>query len=119
LDGARAGAGAVSAVSIQGMGFAVVFAYEVDEGSAAAFEAAYGPDGEWARFFRRGEGYAGTELWRPAPEHPGRYLVVDRWRTARAYDEFLGEHREEYLRRSAGAERLYRSETMVGHFDAP
>jgi heme-degrading monooxygenase HmoA len=100
------------------MEFVAVFAYEVDEGSAGAFEAAYGPDGRWARFFRSAEDYVGTELWRPAPENPGRYLVIDRWRSAKAYQSFLDAHEEEYFRRGRGAERLYRSETAVGRFEA-
>jgi hypothetical protein len=41
--------------------FLAVFVYEVDSATVPAFEAAYGPDGEWARFFAHGDGYAGTE----------------------------------------------------------
>ena len=39
---------------------AIVFSYEVRD--AAEFERVYGPDGEWAQFFRDGTGYIGTEL---------------------------------------------------------
>jgi heme-degrading monooxygenase HmoA len=106
------------AVFICVMQFVAVFAYEVDEGSTAAFEAAYGPSGEWARFFGQGTGYVGTELWRPAAESPGRYLVIDRWRSASAYESFLVEHEAAYRRRSEGAERLYRAESVVGRFAA-
>jgi heme-degrading monooxygenase HmoA len=71
---------------------ALVFSYEVRD--PAQFEAAYGPEGEWARFFAGARGYVGTELLRDV-ETPGRYLVVDRWDFADAYNAFAGEHREE------------------------
>ena len=59
---------------------ALVFSYEVSD--AAEFERVYGPEGDWAEFFRGGRGYIGTELLRDV-EHPGRYLVIDRWESAR------------------------------------
>ena len=58
----------------------------------------YGPDGEWAQFFRPGRGYIGTELLRDI-ELPSRYLVIDRWESAEAYNAFAAEHREQYMRR--------------------
>jgi hypothetical protein len=36
--------------------FVAVFLYEVEPATGAEFEAAYGSDGEWARFFERGDG---------------------------------------------------------------
>jgi heme-degrading monooxygenase HmoA len=98
--------------------FAAVFAYEVDAARAGAFEAAYGPDGDWARFFRDGEGYLGTDLWRAAEEDPRRYLLVDRWRSAADYGAFLAANEEEYRRRGREAEALYRSETALGRYEA-
>jgi heme-degrading monooxygenase HmoA len=94
-----------------------VFAYEVDAAATAAFEAVYAPDGEWARFFAGAGGYVGTELWRATGE-AGRYLLVDRWRSADDYAAFLAAHDTEYRRRSAAAEALYRSETALGRFAA-
>ena len=76
---------------------ALVFRYEVRD--PEEFERVYGPDGEWAQFFRRGVGYIGTELLRDV-EEPERYLVIDRWESAEAYNAFLAEHQAEYLRRS-------------------
>ena len=64
----------------------------------ADFERAYGPEGEWAQFFRAGPGYVGTELLRDA-ELSGRYLVVDRWESRDAYNAFVESHRDEYMRR--------------------
>lgn len=97
--------------------FAAVFAYEVDPAEAGAFEAVYGAGGEWARFFRGGEGYLGTELLRADGPDGLRYLVIDRWRSAADYERFLAAHEDEYARRSRATERRYRSETVLGRFE--
>ena len=39
---------------------ALVFRYEVRD--PARSSEVYGPEGEWAQFFRSGDGYIGTEL---------------------------------------------------------
>jgi heme-degrading monooxygenase HmoA len=94
---------------------ALVFSYEVRD--AEAFERAYGPDGDWAGFFRQGRGYVGTELLRDV-ETPGRYLVVDRWETAEAYNAFAAEHREEYVRRVDDTRFQYDQELRFGTFES-
>ena len=99
-----------------------MFAYEVEAAARAEFERVYGSDGDWARFFRNGEGYLGTELLEATDDRPGppgadrRFLVVDRWTTEGAYAGFLAANAEEYERRSLDAAPLYRSETRVGSF---
>ena len=92
----------------------LVFSYEARE--AAEFERAYGPDGEWAAFFRAGRGYIGTELLRDL-ENPGRYLVLDRWESRDAYRAFLDAHREEYLRRVDDSAFYYDQELRFGTFE--
>ena len=54
------------------------------------FERVYGPDGDWAQFFRTGRGYIGTELLHDV-EEPERFLVIDRWESIDAYNAFLAE----------------------------
>jgi heme-degrading monooxygenase HmoA len=93
---------------------ALVFAYDVR--SAEEFETAYGAEGEWAQFFRRGTGYVGTELLRDV-EQPGRYLVVDRWASREAYNAFVSEHRDEYMRRVDETAYLYDQELRFGTFE--
>jgi heme-degrading monooxygenase HmoA len=93
--------------------FVAVFLYEVEPANAEAFEAVYGPDGEWARFFQRGDGYEHTELWRRAD----RYLVIDRWRSEAAYEDFLRANADEYRRRSRQTTRLYVSEQALGRYE--
>jgi len=50
----------------------------------------YGPDGEWAKFFRQGAGFIGTELLRDL-EESDRYVVIDRWESIEAYNRFIAE----------------------------
>jgi heme-degrading monooxygenase HmoA len=93
---------------------ALVFSYEVDD--TAEFERVYGPDGEWAAFFRTGAGYVGTELLRDV-ENPGRYLVIDRWDSPEAYNAFVDAHREDYMRRVDETAFHYDSELRFGTFE--
>ena len=93
---------------------ALVFRYDARD--PEDFERAYGPDGEWARFFRQGTGFIGTELLRDVDEHD-RYLVIDRWESAEAYNAFLAEHGPEYLRRSDEAQFYYVHELRMGTFE--
>src|SRR5207247_11169727 len=94
---------------------ALVFVYEVSE--PEEFEGVYGPDGEWAQFFRTGSGFVGTELLRDL-EQPGRYLVVDRWETREAYNEFVETHRAEYMRRVDETVFHYEQELRLGTFES-
>jgi len=94
---------------------ALVFSYEVTR-DVAEFERVYGTDGEWAGFFGQGRGYIGTELLRDV-EAPGRYLVIDRWESADAYNDFVAEHQAEYLRRSDEARFYYEQELRFGAFE--
>jgi heme-degrading monooxygenase HmoA len=93
---------------------ALVFSYEVRD--TAQFEAVYGPEGEWAAFFADAQGYIGTELLRDV-ELPSRYLVIDRWESADAYNAFASEHREEYMRRVDESAYMYDQELRFGTFE--
>jgi len=95
---------------------ALVFSYEVVS-DAAEFERVFGTDGEWAEFFRRGRGYVGTELLRDV-EAPGRYLVIDRWESAEAYNAFVAEHHDDYMRRVDDTRFHYDSELRFGTFES-
>jgi heme-degrading monooxygenase HmoA len=94
---------------------ALVFSYDVED--AAEFEQVYGPEGEWAQFFRSGQGYVGTELLRDV-EIPSRYLVVDRWDTRELYNEFVEANRAEYMRRVDESAFRYEHELRIGTFES-
>jgi heme-degrading monooxygenase HmoA len=93
---------------------ALVFAYDVSD--TDEFERVYGPEGDWAAFFRGNRGYVGTELLRDV-EQRGRYLVVDRWETREAYNDFVERHRDEYMRRVDETVFLYDHELRLGTFE--
>ena len=93
---------------------ALVFSYEVRD--AEQFEAIYGPAGEWAAFFANARGYIGTELLRDV-ETPSRYLLVDRWESADAYNAFATEHRDDYMRRVDDTRYYYEQELRFGTFE--
>jgi len=92
----------------------LVFSYEARD--AEQFERVYGPEGEWAQFFRRGRGYIGTELLRDA-ETPSRFLVIDRWDSADAYNAFATAHRVEFMERVDDTRAYYDQELRLGTFE--
>jgi heme-degrading monooxygenase HmoA len=94
---------------------ALIFTYEATD--SAEFERAYGADGDWARFFATGSGFIGTELLRDV-EAPGRYVVVDRWETRDAYNEFVAANRDEYMRRVDDAVFHHTQELRLGTFES-
>jgi heme-degrading monooxygenase HmoA len=72
-----------------------VWQYDVPAGRVGDFVAAYGPEGDWVRLFRRGEGFLGTELYADVAAE-GRFLTVDRWSDEPAWRTFLDDRRDDY-----------------------
>jgi heme-degrading monooxygenase HmoA len=93
-----------------------VIAYSYEARDAEDFESVYGPSGEWVEFFRRGDGFVGTELLREL-DTPGRYLVIDRWEDREAFERFAGEHQTEYFRRAEDAAVYYVQELQLGVYE--
>jgi quinol monooxygenase YgiN len=96
--------------------YVLVWEFRVDEARRAPFEAAYGGDGDWARLFRRGEGYLRTELLRDAAD-PLRFLTIDCWTSRPAYEAFRAAHAADYAALDRRCANLTRSETALGGFD--
>jgi heme-degrading monooxygenase HmoA len=92
---------------------AIVFRYDVRD--PQDFADAYGPNGEWAQFFRQGTGYIGTELLQDVDELD-RFVVIDRWESADAYNTFVTERQDEYLQRSDDSRLYYVQELHLGTF---
>lgn len=82
-----------------------------------AFESAYGPDGEWVRLFRRDAAYLGTELLRDR-RAPGRYLTIDRWRSADACRAFRDLHADEISALDIRCAAWTLAEESLGELDA-
>ena len=96
--------------------FVVVWEFRVRPGRETEFEERYGPDGDWARLFRLGDGYEGTALLRDVKD-AGRYVVTDTWRDAAAYDAFQQRHAEAYKTLDAECAVLTLEEQRVGAFE--
>lgn len=95
-----------------------VWRYETSETGTAAFESAYGSDGEWARLFAHSSGYLGTELYRSV-EAPGRYVTIDRFTDFAAWQAFREQHADEYAALDGVTAHLTVSEQEVVAADVP
>ena len=79
------------------------------------FERIYGPEGDWARLFKKGKGFLRTELLRDE-ETRGRYLTVDYWSSRKAYDVFRSQIEQEFTALDRQCESLTEKETFLGSF---
>lgn len=92
-----------------------IWEFEVAAESVAEFLRYYGPDGEWARLFRRARGYLGTWLLHDE-ESPLRYVTVDRWQSKQLHEAFLDEFLLEYNAMDLACESLTERERSLGNF---
>jgi heme-degrading monooxygenase HmoA len=97
--------------------FVVVWQFEIAEEKIAAFEAAYGTEGAWARLFATSPDYRGTELLRDAYV-PGAYLTIDRWASEEAFRTFRKDHDSEYEAVDRACDDLTSKETRIGAYTA-
>lgn len=95
--------------------FVVVWQFEIAEDKIAPFEAAYGPEGNWAQLFRSSTEYLGTELLRDA-YIAGRYLTIDRWSSEDAFRSFRKENDAQYEALDRTCDALTSRETRIGTY---
>jgi heme-degrading monooxygenase HmoA len=95
--------------------YIILWEFSARAGHEKEFEGFYGPQGDWARFFARGEGFLGTELLRDWGG-PRRYLTLDRWESREAYEHFRSRFAAEYEALDRLAEGLTESEVHLGSF---
>ncbi len=93
----------------------IVWDFHVKSGCESEFERIYGPGGDWASLFARGEGFIGTELLR-ATDGLGRYLVIDHWASRSAFESFRDRFLTEYEVLDRKCEALTEHEEPVGTF---
>lgn len=93
----------------------IVWEFSVKEGQQAAFERAYGVDGDWARLFRQGAGFVGVELVRDQRESR-RYLTIDCWASYAAFEAFHAQWQARYQALDAACAPLTERETLIGIF---
>lgn len=94
----------------------IVWEFQVKAGREAEFEWRYGPEGDWAQLFRRSPAYRGTDLLRDTAD-ANRYLTLDRWESAAAFEGFKQMNAEQYAAIDREGEALTESERCLGRFD--
>jgi heme-degrading monooxygenase HmoA len=97
--------------------YLAVWEFQVRSAALGEFELIYGASGSWAGLFRKSSEYLGTELVRD-PDHPGRYLTIDRWTSREAFLRFKQEHATEYAALDETCDRLTTAEKFVGSFES-
>jgi heme-degrading monooxygenase HmoA len=96
-------------------GFVIIWEFHIRPAKRRGFERAYGPDGEWAKFFRKGKGYLGTELTRDENQ-PDRYVTLDYWISRKHYEIFKKQNRKMYEIIDETCEPLTTQESEIGQF---
>jgi heme-degrading monooxygenase HmoA len=96
----------------------ILWRFRAAPGREAEFEAAYGDDGTWVRFFRAARGFLGSELMRGTD---GAYLTIDRWVSEEAHREFREAHADAVPRPGQAARTGKGRRAPVGRYerDAP
>jgi len=98
-------------------GYAYIWEYIVREDRVAEFEHAYGGDGDWVALFRRAPGYLRTVLHRDRRD-PHRYVTVDYWESAEAWEAFRTAMSAEFEVIDAQCEDYTLEEREIGVFDS-
>jgi heme-degrading monooxygenase HmoA len=75
--------------------YAYIRQFKVRPDCQAQFELHYGPHGSWVRLFRQSPGYIDTLLLQDRSD-PLRYLTIDRWHSADAYNAFRSQFSAQY-----------------------
>jgi heme-degrading monooxygenase HmoA len=95
--------------------FVIIWEFRINLRKRRAFERAYGPDGDWAKLFREGKGYLGTELIHDT-QQPDRYLTMDYWKSRANYETFKKQNRKMYEIIDQNCEALTTKEVEIGKF---
>jgi heme-degrading monooxygenase HmoA len=96
--------------------FVTLWEFEVKSGSEELFERTYGPEGEWARLFRRDAQYGGTRLLREVGA-ARVYVTVDSWESRAAYAEFREKFAARYEELDRECEALTERERHIGEYE--
>lgn len=97
------------------MAIAHIWAYEVRPAHVEAFRQGYGPDGEWATFFRQSEGYLGTVLLEQC-DAPARFITIDYFTDETARSRLVDDHGVDYAAIDKKWDEATIDEQFVGTF---
>jgi hypothetical protein len=95
--------------------FTCIWEFEVHASAEAEFRRHYGPGGSWVTLFRDDPAFVETLLLRDPSRH-GRYVTIDRWRSAEAYRLFRENFSAQYRALDQVCESLTSRETNLGSF---
>ena len=95
--------------------YLIIWEYQVKEEQRTDFEKIYGENGAWVELFQKDAGFLGTDLLRDM-QNPNRFLTIDRWISAQAYEHFLECHQEEYASLDAKWNELTEKENLLGRW---
>src|SRR5215213_4190462 len=90
--------------------FIRIWQFRVPLDNADEFQAIYGPEGDWARLFRREVGLLRSTT------HPNIFISIDRWVSPEAWAAFLRSWGADYTGLDQRCERLTVSEGEIGSF---
>jgi heme-degrading monooxygenase HmoA len=93
--------------------YVIVWEFRAAANKEAEFIEKYGPDGIWARFFRKGQGYVKTELVRDVADRL-RFLTLDYWASEEEFKRFREQNHAEYERLDKECKRLTETESCLG-----
>ncbi len=97
-------------------GYACLWEFVVRPETLDEFQREYGPQGAWVALFRQARGYLESILLRD-PADPRRFLTIDRWQSAEAYQAFRSAFSQPYAELDRRCEQLTARETSLGVFE--
>lgn len=96
--------------------FLALWGFEVKPDCEKRFLKAYGPEGDWAKLFRKDANYQETLLLHDL-NRPATYFTLDFWASRRAYESFMTSRGAEFESLDAEGEGLTLAERKVGWFE--
>ncbi len=96
--------------------YLIIWEFRVRAGMEARFEEVYGPQGVWARFFARDEGFVKTELSHDL-QVSQRYVTLDFWISREAYENFRQQQASQYGALDQEFEKMTEKELEIGKFE--
>ncbi|HMB64237.1 MAG TPA: hypothetical protein VKN36_14250 [Eudoraea sp.] len=97
--------------------YSIFWKYLVKDQQNDSFESVYGQRGAWNSLFRQSAAYKGSCLHRSADD-TNVYLLIDTWTDRASYEAFKSQNRKSYESLSTQCETTYKSEELLGTFNA-
>jgi len=96
--------------------YCYIWSFSVRPECVSEFQTAYGPEGDWARFFRTDPAYIRTHLLSDR-ERPNRFVTMDFWSSQEGWASFRERFAAQFEALDRSFERFTIEEVHVGSFD--